>query len=588
MTRLPNTFEIGLVCAGAVSGGAYTAGAMDFLIEALDAWYAAKRDDPGSVPGHDVLIRALAGASAGSMCSAIGAVALAGDFPPVRPDDLSGAERNPFYNSWVSAIDIADLLTTDDLQGASPTLKSILNSRKLSAIVDGVLSLGLPPRPRAYLAQEVSVRLTVGNLRGVPYEIRAKGSPNAAHGMMEHSDYMGFIAQYPSGRETPYRPTEEYRLPAMASAGDPNWAMLGQSALGSGAFPLFLEPRRLRHAPYPEVYARRKIAIVGERCRLDEEIQDRRPELQAAVDDCYRVRAETIEPVSRDGARDYEFVVVDGGVFDNEPLELARTALAGPLDHNPRSGDKAFRAVVMIDPFLETLECAPIPADEPIWKIGGRLLTAWKMDARFDPEELALANTPNNFSRFLLAPSRGEPRADADGRPPPNPAHPLAAGGLSGFLGFFDRSYRHHGYMLGRRNMQRFLQRHFVLPEGNDLFAGVWTDAQRTYWGWVSEEGTRMLPIVPLVPRLHPEKSERAAEPLPRWPDVVLDVERIGRKIRVRLDRVFRITVRGSGLSWLMRALAIIGWWIFARGLISRKALAALRKALADQDLPSR
>jgi hypothetical protein len=33
-------FEIGLVMAGAVSAGAYTAGVVDFLIQALDQWHA--------------------------------------------------------------------------------------------------------------------------------------------------------------------------------------------------------------------------------------------------------------------------------------------------------------------------------------------------------------------------------------------------------------------------------------------------------------------------------------------------------------------------------------------------------------------
>src|SRR5271163_2793770 len=32
------TFKIGINMAGAVSAGAYTAGVLDFLIEALDAW----------------------------------------------------------------------------------------------------------------------------------------------------------------------------------------------------------------------------------------------------------------------------------------------------------------------------------------------------------------------------------------------------------------------------------------------------------------------------------------------------------------------------------------------------------------------
>jgi len=46
----PNTFEFALVLGGTVSAGAYTAGAVDFLIEALDCWTTArdKHDAPDS------------------------------------------------------------------------------------------------------------------------------------------------------------------------------------------------------------------------------------------------------------------------------------------------------------------------------------------------------------------------------------------------------------------------------------------------------------------------------------------------------------------------------------------------------------
>jgi len=35
-------FELGLVMAGAVSAGAYTAGVCDYVMEALDAWHHAQ------------------------------------------------------------------------------------------------------------------------------------------------------------------------------------------------------------------------------------------------------------------------------------------------------------------------------------------------------------------------------------------------------------------------------------------------------------------------------------------------------------------------------------------------------------------
>ena len=75
-------FDIGLVMAGAISAGAYTAGVCDFLIQALDAWETAKADPSARVPRHQVRIKALTGASAGASTLAVcgcttGAVRLA-------------------------------------------------------------------------------------------------------------------------------------------------------------------------------------------------------------------------------------------------------------------------------------------------------------------------------------------------------------------------------------------------------------------------------------------------------------------------------------------------------------------------------
>ena len=55
-------FEIGLVMAGAVSAGAYTAGVVDFLIQALDQWHEGKRGDDPRCPRHDVSLKVMAGA----------------------------------------------------------------------------------------------------------------------------------------------------------------------------------------------------------------------------------------------------------------------------------------------------------------------------------------------------------------------------------------------------------------------------------------------------------------------------------------------------------------------------------------------
>src|SRR4051794_36715675 len=106
-----NVYEIGLAMAGAISAGAYSAGVVDFLFQALDEWELAKRDDPDNVPNHAVCIRAAAGASAGSITAALAAVAVAGG---LRPDKVAEPNKGvqPYryvlpavYKAWVTMPD---------------------------------------------------------------------------------------------------------------------------------------------------------------------------------------------------------------------------------------------------------------------------------------------------------------------------------------------------------------------------------------------------------------------------------------------------------------------------------------------------
>src|SRR5688572_24463863 len=100
----PN-FQIALTLAGAVAAGSYTAGVLDFLIEALDAWHA-----DGTAP-HDVVLQAVSGASAGAVCAGIFAGTLRYAYPHVRLEDSRlpenpVGESNPLYDAWVNRFGI--------------------------------------------------------------------------------------------------------------------------------------------------------------------------------------------------------------------------------------------------------------------------------------------------------------------------------------------------------------------------------------------------------------------------------------------------------------------------------------------------
>ena len=214
-----NVYEIGLAMAGAISAGAYSAGVVDFLFQALHEWELAKRDDPSKVPNHSVCIRAAAGASAGSITAALAAVAVAGGLRPQKAADFKDGEQ-PYqcvlpalYKAWVTLPDMAspnsnpnDLLANNDLKdGASP--QSILNAGILTALTGEALGLPEPPAgselppafggaPLPYLAERLHIYLTLSNMRGVPYFVGFEGSGEIrGHHMMCHGDRAHYILE---------------------------------------------------------------------------------------------------------------------------------------------------------------------------------------------------------------------------------------------------------------------------------------------------------------------------------------------------------------------------------------------------------
>lgn len=124
----------------------------------------------------------------------------------------------------------------------------------------------------------------------------------------------------------------------------PGTEQLKLAALASSAFPLGLSPRVLEHRFHrpgrDDCYSTREwpVPLTG---ALDPDNGCR----------CTSAQAIPAEWGELEPGYAYRFLCVDGGVMNNEPLELARRLLAGADGRNPREGDRADRAVLMIDPF---------------------------------------------------------------------------------------------------------------------------------------------------------------------------------------------------------------------------------------------
>lgn len=547
---MSNAFEIGLVMAGAISAGAYTAGVMDFLIQALDEWYKPEnwKQRNGSTPPHDVKLKVMAGASAGSITAAIAIGALASKFPPVTTIGGFADTGNKLFDSWVNHIDIKNLLTARDLNREGDRVVSLLDSTVLTEIADNALDIVPTGKARPYVSDVLQVITTVTNLRGVPYNIPLKGEQRGGHDIFLHADYVQFAVS--DGGKT----TDPRALPLdwqkQATFKD-NWELLKLAALASGAFPVGLAPRKLSYDFAKlgrDIYQERPWPIPTGGKKNDE-------------GECQCIELKKITPFWPAGKRpdEYGFLCVDGGLMNNEPLELARQILAGEDERNPRTADSATRAVIMIDPFPSTdpdgdnnFAPAGVDARAPEKDLVGIILGmfgALKDQARFKPDELELAQDPTVFSRFLIGPTRYLPDNKLA-------KHPIACGVLGGFGGFLSRDFRVHDFFLGRRNCQRFLQSYFVLAENNPLFSD-WDSTLRAQYRR-SAEGVSFLPVIPLLGTAAVESEQL---PWPTYPKSELDnlKEMIGNRYDIVSERLVEYYFRQK--SWLVRqgAKLIVG-----------------------------
>ncbi len=551
-------FELGLVMAGAVSAGAYTAGVADFLIEALDAWDAARRAGDPLAPMHRVHITAISGASAGAMTAGIMAGIVAGRrHSPIGLDDPGPSMGdNALFDSWVNRIDADALLDTADLTDPQERLASLLNGQVLDTIARDAIPDNAGGRCRSWIGASLQLAFAITNLRGVPYNVgfgdhSGASEPRPGHSMRKHADLLRFRLVSDGAHGTVVT-TATDAVDLDAAMRQPGWAQLRSAALASGAFPLLLPPKAL-HRP-------------------GSDYSDRHWPMPAHLDDATGLgrglRYDTLPPHwGAGGIPDrFDFLAVDGGVLDNEPFAAARDLLTGSPP-TPPSGEVLGRALISIDPFPDLLGYRQ---DEPqpggLLDIALSLLAAMKNQTRFQPDELVTAFDDPYARRHLIAPSRrvGGERMD----------HPLAGGAVHGFAGFIDRDFRLHDFMLGRANCQRFLSRHFRLPTNHPLFAD-WTAAQRAGFG--ASSGT--LPVVPLIGR------GECDIPMPAWPR--LPPERLGtlsRQLRRRVGAVVPravdhlLTRHGAAMRWATKRLAGFqsrGW---VSGLIDH-----IRRELKDR-----
>ena len=547
-------FEVGLVLGGTVSAGCFTAGVLDFLIEALDRWTVAKRldnDSGAGVPNHRVVIRVVSGASGGGVTGAAFAKAIAHAVAPVTSDRTSPGQtqagQNPLYDLWVNNFNLPDFLTTEDL-GAGRPLKSALNPAPIDRAADALVryqggQLGMlgTPAVRDYVPDKLTLFLTLTNLRGVPYQVEL-GSGRLAQSFIDHADFVR-MAVATRGADIRPRPDEFGVSEDAAGSQFVGWHVAAEFGKATGAFPVGFPPselkRPMRHYRYRVVAD----AVTGK-------VRPLNPDWTALAEDGFLPNA-------------YKFLAVDGGATNNQPMELARTFLAGHLGRNPRSGGAANRAVVLVDPFADEARLGP-EAFKGLFSSFGSLAKTWVDQARFSTADLTLAADEDVFSRFMVTPSRRSGAGLLMG------GRATASAGFGGFMGFLHRAYRHHDFMLGRKACQEFLREEFTLTSVNNLF-NDWRGAHYTdeYRNTKNE-----LQIIPLM------KEIRDPLPDPDWPQGLLDTEDLRNQLDGRVGAVVGALKRENVEDWFARAWFWLAEWKI-RGEITKSLVERVAKEAA-------
>lgn len=269
--------RLAITVAGAISLGSYEAGVLYEVLEALRQHN--QHCDEHQRPDEKILIDVVTGASAGGMTAVIAVQKLL-----YEQGALTHPEKNAFFQPWVEDISIEKLLALEPKEDPSA---SLFSSNLIGAIADRYI-LGryqdhVPERKRhPAAADKIHLGLALSNLNGVNFR-----RPLASG--QEDFEYSRFQDEWRDSFEAD-NPDDDTRA---------RWEPVRKAAISTGAFPAAF---RLVSMP---------------RTNAD-----------------YESLGKYFVPF---GAADFAYT--DGGVFQNEPLGLARDfvrAIDGPGDGGDR------------------------------------------------------------------------------------------------------------------------------------------------------------------------------------------------------------------------------------------------------------
>jgi hypothetical protein len=435
---MANKIRIGMCMAGAVSAGAYTAGVMDYFIEALDRLEEARKTNP-DLP--EVIIDTLSGTSAGGMTALIAAAALHREMVHIDHTNFrnpSVVKKNPLFQAWINLTDneqmttIEQMCATDDISsevGPEPVAHALFNSKFIDDIanhlVDGIICQGKYVE-RSYVAKDLQIFACMSNLRGFEVaQVFNSETATAKHTMQQHRD-LGHFEVTTNDSVSKGRLAVNFKEPKRERL-----QLYRDVAMATGAFPIGLRPRMVT-----------------------------RP-AQFILDNEFINPDRAIQLPAEDGSQ-YAAMMVDGGAFNNEPYDITMKLVKDRAEH---MGD--YHCVIMIDP-IPNLSPTELQMGykhpKGLIQYGSAIISALRSETncKMPLDQKNVDSSKDGL--FLIKPSRrgGDDVID----------NVIACAALNRFGGFFSKRFREHDYLLGRRNCKSFLLEHFKMAfEGQEAQA---------------------------------------------------------------------------------------------------------------------
>lgn len=463
------SYKLGLCMAGAASGGAYSAGVVDYLWEAMFAWERAKAANDPSVPPWNVSVADITGTSAGGITAVLALSALNTPYAPFRGGAAPGT-RNPLFSAWVSEFDRVHVFDSSDLDRQPPgrrAVRSLFNADFIARTAARVLPPDAPQSALPPWADDLVVSLTTTNLAGVPYAVdnfTASLDADAKFHMRRHADYVQFRPTLDPASMPPQHAAEMHVVDMRAPRTSDTWRRVVACARATAAYPIGLPTVQLSS---PRSFYEGRLHA--------------KPDWAAA-----------------DGPLEYS--AIDGGVLNNSPFRLLERQMERHADKMlERDGAHAWGSLIHVDPFPKQGP-EPLEPDEdgiPVLRTLLALLSVLRQDAMFKDDEFSACLDRARMERFLIRPDRVVA---------PHQKFELATTTLGNFGGIIHEKLRRHDFELGRANCKQFLENTFVLKREDAIRNPIFKE----HVDFLQQD---LIPIIPIVGAAAKDVA------MPAWPE---------------------------------------------------------------------